>query len=169
VDGLIGIFGVVIGAILGGAANLVVEYFKQRSERRGAASAIAGEISAIIDVTELRGLVKYFEALPAKLRSSAPPSPPWFILDTSVDATPVIKAYVGKIGSLGGDLPRRVAHFYSLYQSVRTEIRILTAETNPISAANRIDSTLPIWYRAKREGQALIGDLLALGGTQPET
>ena len=58
--------------------------------------------------------------------------------------------------------------FYTLYQSVNTEARILAGETDPAAGAARIANTLPLWKHTAAEGAVLVDDLLALSGVQPK-
>jgi hypothetical protein len=88
-------------------------------------------------------------------------------IDTAIELTPIVKAYTDKLGLLGGTLPQRVAIFYTRYQSLRSELKLLAAETNPLAAAGRIERNLPIWYETKKDAEALVADLLALSGEPP--
>jgi hypothetical protein len=162
-----GLVGVIVGALLAGGAQIIIEQIRRGEDQRGAACALAGEISALLEGVRIRGFVQHFEELATILRSGNHYPPPWFSLDSSVNSTPIMVAYVGRIGCLGGSVARRVAHFYNMHQSVLTEIKGFCEETNPQYGAVRIERTLPLWQQVSEEGERLVFDLLALSGEQP--
>jgi hypothetical protein len=170
-DGWTALVGVVIGAVLAGGAQVVVEYYKRQDDRRGIASAVAGEVAGIIFTEQARQLSVQFSTLSVQLRAGTAPPPPWAFHDASYEATPVLQAYMSRIGSLGGKLPAEVAYFYSLYDSVRLDIKILAGgfyNNDPAAAAGHIDRAVALWRVAEPEGKKLIADLQSICGERPD-
>ncbi|MBN9589912.1 MAG: hypothetical protein BGN85_06150 [Alphaproteobacteria bacterium 64-11] len=161
------IAGIVMGAIFAGAGKIFFDYYQRIQNRNGIASAIAGEISGIIYGAETSQHAQRFAAMAALLRSAAPPTPPWAFFDMTHKPTPVLDAYIDRIGDLGGELPARAAHFYTLLGGIRLKTKILASgyyHTNPLAAAAEIDAGLAIWAIASAEGKLLVKDLQALSG-----
>jgi hypothetical protein len=128
------ILAAIAGALVAGAANVIVELIKRRNDRRGAASAIADEISGIVWSAEKRLLPDYFRDLVPKLKSGAAPPPPWFYYDSEHKPTPILDAHLDRIGCLGGRLPERIAQFHARYQAVRHDLKIIASgqlDTHP--------------------------------------
>jgi hypothetical protein len=167
----VGTIGYILAAVAGAlVSGFLLERFKRTDDRRGIASAIAGEISGILNNALVRKLPEYFEDLIPKLKSPTPPPPPWIYFDPSYNATPVFDSHVGRIGFLGRRLPERVAQFYALYGSVRTEAKTMAGgfyDKNPAGAGAVVERTLVVWRQVETLGEALIDDLLAISGEQP--
>jgi hypothetical protein len=61
------LLGAAIGAGAGITGGVVIEAYKRRRDRQGTASALAGEISSILFITERRGYVAFFEGILPRL------------------------------------------------------------------------------------------------------
>ncbi|HWF63034.1 MAG TPA: hypothetical protein VN685_00315 [Rhizomicrobium sp.] len=160
----------ILGAILAGGGKILLELYKRHDDRKGVASAIAGEISGILFSATTRDLPAYFAALVPLLKTPNPPNPPWVYYDEKINPTPVLDAYLKRIGSLGGRFPERVAQFYTLYSSIIVTTRLVAGGSlngQPVAAALQIEGALAIWVRASADGKRLVDDLLALCGEQP--
>jgi len=161
------IIGIVLGAIFGGAGKILFDHYQRIRERNGIASAIAGEISAIIYGAETSQLAQAYAATATRLRTPTPPPPPWAYYDLTYKPYPVLEAYIGRVGALGGQLPARAAHFYTLLDTIRLKQKILASgfyNTNPLGAAAEIDAGLALWAIASTEGKLLVQDLYDLSG-----
>ncbi len=164
------VLGVVIGAVLAGLGKLVFDLYTRAQDRKGIAAAIAGEVSGIIYATEMTKMVDSFEWLANALRSPSPPSPPWNYVDTEFKVDPVLAAYLPRIGTLGGDLPQRIAHFYNLVGTIRLKQKMMASglwNDAPLAAADAIDSGIAIWKAAEADGRQLVSDLQAFSGIAP--
>jgi hypothetical protein len=146
----------IFGAILAGGGKILLELYKRHDDRRGVAAAIAGEISGILFSATTRNLPAYFTNLVPLLKLSNPPNPLWVYYDENIKPTPVLDAYLKRIGSLGGRFPERVAQFYTLYNSIIVTTRLVAGgslNAQPVAAALQIEGALGIWARASADGK----------------
>jgi hypothetical protein len=160
----------VVVALIALAAGMLVERYRRQDDRRGIASAFAGEISGILKNAETRKLPAYFRALAPLLKSSTPPPPPWLFFDTTYEQAPVAKAYIDRVGMLGPRLAGRVVEFYHLYSAVILEVKILAAGVyngDPLKAAGHIERTLDLWNEVQPLMRPLIAELFSVSGEQP--
>jgi hypothetical protein len=161
----------IFGAILTGGFSIILNQIKERNDRRALASAVAAEISGIVNNVKTRGLDGYFRALVPLLQSDTPPAPPWAHFNAQHDSCPVYKAYLAKLGILGPHLSGRVVRFYALFEAVRTEIIILASgayDAEPKKAAKLVERALTLWDQIEPLALPLIADLFALSGERPD-
>ena len=161
------ILAAIAGALLAGMTNIVLEIYKRANDRKGVCSAMAGEISAIVSGVEACRIPDDLAELAKDLRSEYPPEPPWVYLDASLSGTPILDAYIERIGILGGRLPERAARFYAPFENMRLKTKSLADglyKGDPVAAAAEIDSYLALWAIISNEGEALVSDLRSLSG-----
>lgn len=157
----------IAGAFLAGAAQIILELIKRRADQRGISAAIAGEISGILFAAEHSGMELHFKTLVRMLRAGTAPSPPWVLVDPAVKPTPVLDAYMDRIGALGSNLAERVARFYTLRGQVTLAIKILASgiyNDKPALAIAHIEQGLDVWAECKAIGIELLPDLRSLSG-----
>jgi hypothetical protein len=170
--GFIALTVAVAGATATGIGAIIVDLVKREQDRKGIAAAVAGEIWALIRVAEQRKIPDHFRNLVDHITRfpNNPPSPPWLHFNPSFEPTPIAKAYVDRIGHLRGDLPARVAVWYTMHGSLRTIIQILATDPSvqdPSKAHPFMQQGLMIWDRMASDGKELARDLLALSGVEP--
>src|SRR5260221_3910021 len=105
---LAAILGAIGGAILSG---ILLEAYKRHRDRQGAASAIAGEIFAILQMSARRNYVPWFQGILRQLDSGIDVAIP-DILRRPIELDPVISSYMDRLGPLGSDLPERIITCY---------------------------------------------------------
>ena len=164
-----GLLQLIVGAMLGALAAIALERHKHATDRRGVASAIAGEISAWIYGVEMRGQVEEFTAHAVRVRSGQAGQGPYAWIDTESNRDPVLTAYINRIGVLGGNLPERVARFYTILESLRSDLRRLAGPElvgKPDAAADVIEKGLELWKQAATDGKKLVQDLQAVASAK---
>jgi len=169
--------GYVLAALFGAAAtglfNLILELFKRRQDRRGVASAIAGEIWGVLYSVKVRGLAEHFRKVIDWIDANDPKNPakpPWAHYNKDADVAPTFKAYVDRLGQLGGALPARVSGWYTLFSALRTQLIVLATDPEyiePAKAKVMIERALLMWDKLDADGRELVRDLLALTDEEP--
>jgi hypothetical protein len=155
-----------LGAAIGGCAGIVgslVTYVLQRGrDKQGAASAIAGEIASILDMSEARHYVELFTSFAESFEAGHEPKIPNIIKGRDDELEPVIKIYLDKIGLFGGDLPERIVRYYSVLHGIRFDIeRLIDGEYigHPKNAAWLIRHDLDLWKENETLGRQIVVDL----------
>jgi len=156
------ILGAVGGAVFTGGANVYLEWRKARRELIGIGSAIAGEISAIMQGLNIRNYQPRLRERLRDLKADSAPGSHGFSFNENTETNPIWTAYIDRIGLLGGRLPQRVTHFYNLYQSAIIEFQDFCKPTLPVTEGEQIERILAIWQEAGRDVQPLVRDLLSL-------
>ena len=103
IQGLFALLGAVLGVLLSGVA---AESYKRHRDRQGAASAIAGEILAVLNLTEKRNYIAAFIYIAEELEAGRPTKVP-DILQRPITLEPVVTAYLDRLGLFGGTVPER--------------------------------------------------------------
>lgn len=121
------LIGVGLGAVLGFltslASNIYFERKRVSEEKKNLALAFGGEISAILHIVEIR---KYIETLKMYVaHMEAHNEPVEVSIPVKRNYFNVYESNVGKIGWLGGCLPKKVATFYTLGNSVLEDLERL--------------------------------------------
>jgi hypothetical protein len=124
-QGAAAIFGALIGGSVVIAGNITIEAYKRSRDRRGTASALAGEISAILHIATIRRHVAGFARLAELFEVGQEPLVPNVVSDAELELDPVAKTHLSGFGFLPGDLPERIVRFYTLLQGVRFDLRRL--------------------------------------------
>ena len=123
--------GAVIGASAAFLSGPLLESYKRHRDRQGVASALAGEIFAILHMTEKRKYVQSFEFDLAELKAGRDRVIENIIGDTHSKLDPVIDKHIDKLGLLTGKskTPERITTFYTFLQGIRIDLsRLATAE-----------------------------------------
>jgi hypothetical protein len=152
-------------AIVAALGVLFADWRKREGDRRGVASAMAGEIDGILHGTTVRQQAQNFQLLANALLSNTPPPRPWVWINPRFKPDPVLNAYVGRIGELGGDLPGRIARFYTVLEIIRADYHRLAGPefaNNPRGAGALITADLTMWRTTDVDAQQLVLDLRAL-------
>ena len=161
---LIGLIGVILGAILSG---VFLESYKRHHDRQGTASAIAGEIHSILHFTQRQHHVDHldwFRNALVRLENGEQVNIPE-IFAPPVQIDPVFAEYLDEIGSLRGTLPERITTFYTNLMSIRHDIRNLVdgkLDGDLAFKAAMIREDLALWEETCRAGLALRDDLRAI-------
>jgi hypothetical protein len=150
------LLGAIFGAILSGVG---LESYKRHRDRQGTASAIAGEIFAILQMSAKRNYVSWFHGMLSTLDSGTDLKVP-DILRRPIELDPVISKYLDRIGLLGEDLPERIVTFYHQIMGIRSDLaRLADGKFDGVPNASQIKANLI------REDLALWDETVALGNT----
>jgi hypothetical protein len=149
---LAALLGVIIGALLSGVG---LESYKRHRDRQGLASALAGEIFAILHMTSKRNHVVWFTAMAKQLEADQPVKIP-DIVQRPLQLDPVIASLVDRLGLLGANLPERITTFYHYVNGVRLDIVNLVD--------GKFDHDLKQKANLIREDLALWDETIKLGG-----
>ncbi len=106
VTALIGLGGAVIGGVLTIWGNYLRQHREQRQLARRVALGIAGEIEALLDISERRQYGKWLRL------AAESPTPVRVSISATRDYFKVFDANVDKLGLLSPDLAEKVAMFY---------------------------------------------------------
>ena len=156
--------GAFIGAFAGIGAGIVLEAFKRYRDRVGTASALVGEISAILDIANTREYVQYSDWLLEKLRQ-APGHKVAMLFGDPKLVDPILEKHLDKLGLLGGDLPERVAIFYSRVRAIRFDWARLSSHEFDDKLERRVDLVKfngTLWKKTAVDGKVLCADLKKL-------
>ncbi len=149
-------------AIFGG--GLAVEAYKRRRDRMGMALAIAGAINALLTLIEARDMIAELWAALGELEAGRPVQFGSLIRDNGPFQA-ITLSYASQIGSLGGDLPFRVARFLTYNQGLLHDLSRLDENVDrPQVQAMLIRRMQPLWERTHVLGTALIEDLRGAAG-----
>lgn len=160
----------ILGAFIGGGAvigsNVILESYKRHRDRQGTASALAGEIAAALAMAQARHYVENFTVIAERLEHGDERPFPAIVSDDHRGLEPVLRAYLYRIGMLPGDLPERVAQFYSYLGGIKTDLlRLADGEFRgrPADAAVLTREDLRLWVTDSVPlGQRLVTDLRAV-------
>lgn len=151
---LLGFIGTIIGAAAILGAGIFAESYKRHRDRQGTASALAGEIHAILNISERRKYVEAFESFAKLLEQGQQVIIPRF-LARPLELDPVVDRYLGNLGALGGELPKKITTFHSFLLGIRHDLVRL--------ADGAFDFDLAMKARVIREDLALWKDTVTLG------
>ena len=95
---LFAFFGAIVGALL---SVIGLESYKRHRDRQGTASATAGEISAILNMTAKRNYVPWFTAMQRQLDAGHPVDVPNIVgAQQGLEFDPVVAKYLDRVGAL---------------------------------------------------------------------
>jgi hypothetical protein len=158
---ILAFLGAVLGALLTGVAT---ESYKRQRERHGVASAIDGEIRAILEMTRRRKYVEYYAACAKDLRAGNPVA----ITDTlrrPLTLDPIMASVTDRIGVLGEDLPGQVVTFYTRIMGIRLDLLNLADgkwDGNLDSKRSVIEEDLALWSETAVDAEKLCATLRAI-------
>ena len=160
---LIGSLATAIALFYGG---LAVEAYKHRRDRMGMALAIAGAIDAMLGLIEAREMITELSESLGELEAGRPVQFGSLIRDNAPFQA-ITLSYANQIGSLGGDLPFRVARFLTYNQGLLHDLNHLGENTgNPQVQAMLIRRMRPLWKNTQVLGTTLIADLSKAAGVR---
>ncbi len=160
---LIGSLATAIALFYGG---LAVEAYKHRRDRVGMALAIAGAIDAMLGLIEAREMITELSESLGELEAGRPVQFGSLIRDNAPFQA-ITLSYANQIGSLGGDLPFRVARFLTYNQGLLHDLNHLGENTgNPQVQAMLIRRMRPLWKNTQVLGTTLIADLSKAAGVR---
>lgn len=149
-------------AVFGG--GLAVEAYKRHRDRIGMALALAGAIDALLRLIEVRDVPgELGRALP-ELEASRPVR---FgsLVGENAPFQAITLSFAGQIGSLGDDLPFRVARFLTYSQGLQDDMQQLRSQDCDVLAkATLIRNLSPLWQETEQLGIDLVRDLRVVGG-----
>jgi hypothetical protein len=153
---LIGSLATAIALIYGG---LAVEAYKRRRDQLCMALAIAGAIDAMLGLIKTRDMMTALREPQGELDAGQPVQFGSLILDNAPFQA-ITLAYASQIGSLGGDLPLRVARFLTYNWGLLHDRGRLDDDTDkPPVQAMLIRRMRPLWKTTHVLGTKLIKDL----------
>jgi hypothetical protein len=124
---LIGLIGIVVGAGIAGGINIYLVARREARDIRGAARAIRGEISGICDIIRAR---QFVEVLRNYAASADEGDVSLFRARVKEEYFWLLKQNLSHVGSMGGDLPNKIARFLTLTSSAMEDIHRLYDEPN---------------------------------------
>ena len=158
---LLGSIATAIALLYGG---LAVEAYKRRRDRMGMALAIAGAIDAMLGLIETRDMTTELREALGELDAGRPVQFGSLIRENAPFQA-ITLAYVSQVGSLGGDLPFRVARFLTYNQGLLHDIGRLDENTDkPQVQAMLIRRMRPLWEQTHALGTTLSQDLRKAAG-----
>ena len=152
------LIGVMLTVVFSG---IFLESYKRHRDQQGVASAVAGEIYSLIYITDKRQTPKQFAFLLSQLEAGIKIEWPDITGSDPGEDDPVVRRNWEKIGLLPGNLPERIATFYTYLKGIRLDVRNLAKGTfkDPIAQAAIVRADLLIWADSIELGNALWSDL----------
>lgn len=155
--------GALIGALAGVSGAIGLEAYKRHRDRRGTASALAGEIASILYLVQRRNYVQIFTQILARMDTGSDIPIPRIVGPEPGYRDPVMDRHIDRLGLLPNDLPERVVRFYSYLSAIRFDLhRFANSDdyTNDHAAKRQIvGEDLTIWGEAEALGNQLVADL----------
>lgn len=165
-QGTAAIFGAFIGGSVAIGSNLVLESYKRHRDCQGTASALAGEIAALLELAKIRNYVNWLSGLADRFDKGEDVPFPAILADERRGLDPVVRAHLDRFGHLPDDLPERVVLFHSYLLGIKTDLLRLTAgefKGRPKAAAGILREDLELWAKtAVPLGHQLVSDLRAV-------
>jgi hypothetical protein len=157
-----------IGASAGIGSGLLLEAYRRRRDRKGVASALAGEISAILTITSMRQYEQLFAGLLSRIEAGEDVPIPLVITNDPNALDPIIAKHIDKLGMLGGNLPERVAHFHYVLNALRIDAVALAKVPTGNVAGKRgvMTQDLALWRDAEPKARALAAQLKKIATPQ---
>ncbi len=150
-------------AILGG--GVAVEAYRHRRARAGMALALAGAMDALLHLIEARRIGDKLTALLPRLEAGEDVRIGHLVGDV-VPFQTITNAYSDQLGTLGGDLPFRVARFLVSGYSVHLDLlRLSDNLDNAATKAQLIRDIAELWGETSRSGITLIEQLRRTAGS----
>jgi hypothetical protein len=158
---LLGSLATAVALFYGG---LAVEAYKRRRDRMGMALAIAGAIDALLGLIETRDMITELREALGELDAGRSVQFGSLIRDNAPFQA-ITLSHASQIGSLGGDLPFRVARFLTYNQGLLHDLGHLDENTDkPQVQAMLIRRMGPLWEKTHVLGTKLIEDLRKAAG-----
>lgn len=156
--------GAVIGSLTGIGSGLLLENYKRHRDQCGVASSLSGEIASIMAMAKKRNHVANFTHLAQRAEhgEDVTVGP---IVQQPHEPPHVFAKNIDRLGLLSGDLPSRIATFYTFVMGVRIDVGRLASREfagKPKSAAIIIRQNLSLWREVEVLGNALVTDLNAV-------
>ncbi len=149
-------------AIFGG--GLAVESYKRRRDRIGMALAIAGAIDALLGLIETRGMIEELWQAVDELDAGRPVAFASLIRENGPFQA-ITLSYADQLGSLGADLPFRVARFLTHSQGLLHDLGRLDENAPDLRVqAMLIRRMRPLWEQTETLGTELVKDLRRSAG-----
>lgn len=151
-----------VGAWVGGRSAIG---YQAKLEKRALAAGFRAEIRCYLEIVERRHHEEAALALIEALENGTVVKRSALVdREESADLVfPFFRAHLSTMGALGPDLTERIATFYSLVMSVRTDIiaweRGRFAEVGPIQLAELLRADHALWREAVGLGRGLEADL----------
>ena len=142
-------------------SGIFLESYKRHRDLQGVASAIVGEISSIIHMTEKRGTTRHFSWLLGQLEAGSPVNFPDITGGDPGQDDPIARCHLDKIGLVPGNLPERIVIFYTYLRGIRIDIMNLSKGVfkDPKEQAAIIRADLILWADAAQLGNSIFADL----------
>lgn len=164
----LGVLGALLAALISGVG---LESYKRHCDKQGVASALAGEIFAIIQMSEKRNYVEYYKSVLKIIRDDKiDVKLPNIIGDTSSGLDPIFNNNIDKLGLLNATtkLPERIAIFYSYLQGIRLDLITLAKEDfsqDLLVKAEIIEEDLKLWAETVKIGNGIWNELTLISRT----
>jgi hypothetical protein len=152
---LITLISVIVGAVLGAAGAMIPKLW---GEKKALASAIAGEVQAILEIIERRGYLEHANRLLGQVKTANQAI--WLEAPVTLNYMTVYEANATKIGLL----PRKAAHNIAIfYTTIKSLIEDVTDENHhpktEEDARQRLLGIISLLHRAFEIGRQIPKDL----------
>jgi len=120
------LFSLIVGALLGGVVQAVVGRYASFKESQGIAAALSSEMSAIVELIEIREYVSHLTSMSKRLsdRTYKPTHEDIFNVRVTQDYFRVFNELTPKIGLLG-EMSGTIVRFYSLCKALLEDVNRL--------------------------------------------
>lgn len=156
---LLTLVGVVLGVALSGIG---LETYKRHRDKQGTASALAGEIFSVLQMSARRNYVPWFTQMVRTLESGTDVKIPNIVQPGGWNLDPVVNAQLSQIGHLGEQVPERVVTFYRYLTGIRGDLIRLAEgqfDNDLRQKAGIIREDLALWGETVQLGTSLVKEL----------
>ena len=161
-----------VGAGAAVYSGVVTESYKRHKEIQGTASALAGEIYAILHMSKKRDYANYYKSTLLFLKDGKDVQFNNFLGDSVIKLDPIIERHIDKLGLLNGasKLPERITTFYTFIQGIRQDV--VTLASNNFHGdlvkfkIEIIEEDLKLWDETVMLGEAIYNELNLLANQQ---
>jgi hypothetical protein len=144
--------GTIVGGVLAIIGGILAKSFDEWRARKSLRAAFRAEIASIVELMNIRGHEKLFEATLEHWRRQATGSPV-LIGPLTKPMDPVFSKNSDKVGLLGRDVAGQVVRFYAIMDGLRDDIKSLADnELDRFSQHTKVrlmEEDLRLWGEAK--------------------
>jgi hypothetical protein len=150
--------GTIVGGVLAIIGGILAKSFDEWRARKSLRAAFRAEIVSIVEMMNVRGHEKLFEATREHWRRQATGCPV-FIGPLTKPMDPVFSKNSDKVGLLGRDVAGQVVRFYAIIDGLRDDIKSLADnELDRFSQQTKVrlmEEDLRLWGEAKEMADRL--------------
>ncbi len=142
---MLSLFSGLIGALIGIASNLGLEWYRRTSDARSVAAMLAAEIDAVLLIVKTRKLEVYYQDSLNRLRAGTDITFSFGGV-TEIRDDPILQANIPRLGLLGIELSSLVAEYAILIKAVRYQrLRLTNTKLMLAEKIETVETIFALW------------------------